>query len=265
MNAQISKPAKPGPGPHPFRPRLLAGLALAAWVLMGLSCGPGDDPPGPGPDDPPPLYSDFSGTWEGHLFEATSGNFGEVILTAHQEGNQVSGTWTAIYPTVVNGGTMSGHASTGTTLHVVLDPADAYFCPIDVTVAVAGTAHVMGNYASVNCAYLQTGVIEAWRQSSGQPYNPQPPETPTGFNVTPGAGEVTLEWSHVDFASGYHVYWDTDAELDTVTAFKEERVTSPFVLDGLTNGQTYYFTVVADNMGGESTPATPLGATPQAP
>lgn len=86
-----------------------------------------------------------------------------------------------------------------------------------------------------------------------------PPPAPTGLTSTPGDGSVTLDWTgpRVDFAY-YNVYQDgvLVARLDAPTV-------PSTVISGLTNGQTYTFTVTAsDNARNESAPSAAVPAIP---
>ena len=208
--------------------------------------------------------TDFSGHWEGTLYEATSGNWGEVILTVHQDGRAVSGTWTAIYPTIVNGGQLEGRATSNDTMDLVLKTSLTHLCDIGVTVQTVGGVYGQGNYASRSCYYLQTGVLEVQRYAPGGGYQPSLPQAPSSFFATAGSQEVTFEWSQVNHASGYHLYHSTTFPIDFSQAKKESRVTTPFTLTGLTNGVPVYAAVKAANLGGEGDPTTTLMVTPMA-
>ena len=94
---------------------------------------------------------------------------------------------------------------------------------------------------------------------------------PDGLSAIAGDGEVTLSWNSVADADSYQVYYSTS---DNVSSTNYEVVASTsitsVVLDGLTNGTTYYFIVSSTNSFGESntsmvtpsTPSVPLPVTP---
>jgi hypothetical protein len=97
---------------------------------------------------------------------------------------------------------------------------------------------------------------------------PQAPGSPTGVTVTPGAGQVTISWAPVTVATSYNVYYllsDTTPTTATVigTGTKVTSADSPVTVSGLATGASYWFTVTAVNVGGESAGQTkPKGALP---
>ena len=82
---------------------------------------------------------------------------------------------------------------------------------------------------------------------------------PQNFKVATDNGVVTLDWSEVDVgnvnnAPAYNVYWNTTGNVTTADT-KIENVISPFVVEGLTVGEIYYFiitTVTIDEESGRS-------------
>ena len=82
-----------------------AGVALAMLLAVSLlaSCLSSEDET---LGDQPNL----SGVWEGTITEITTNNNGTITLTAAHTGNELSGTWAAIFssPAVVNGGSFTG-------------------------------------------------------------------------------------------------------------------------------------------------------------
>ncbi len=88
----------------------------------------------------------------------------------------------------------------------------------------------------------------------GAPQNPQ---------ATAGDGSVTIQWSAVDGASSYNIYWSTTAGVTKATGTKIEGATSPYAHTGLTNGTTYYYVVTAVNGAGESAESAEVSARPQ--
>ena len=106
--------------------------------------------------------------------------------------------------------------------------------------------------------------------SSEESATPQVP-APTGLNLTPGNRQVTVNWTAVDNADGYNLYYSTSANIaaNLSGATRVEVTGTSRLLTGLTNGTRYYVIVKAKNAsGGEgpgsgeqfTTPATPTGA-----
>jgi len=89
--------------------------------------------------------------------------------------------------------------------------------------------------------------------------SPPPPATPTGLTATGRDRAVDLNWNdNTDTVTGYRVYRDTNPAVDTTA--------SAYSDTGLTNGTNYCYRVSAVNgSGNESTPTTPMCATPAAP
>jgi hypothetical protein len=87
---------------------------------------------------------------------------------------------------------------------------------------------------------------------------PQPPPSPTGVTVaSTAAGEVTVSWNAVIGATSYNVYYLQSSSQPTtadVIANGDEQSTtsSPLTVTGLTSTATYWFTVTAMNVAGES-------------
>ena len=93
---------------------------------------------------------------------------------------------------------------------------------------------------------------------------------PQNFKITPGNATATLSWSPVANASGYHIYYATQANIiaNNISAFENgtwvNNVSSPHVINNLQNGETYYFVVTAINGNLESIQSIELSTTPTA-
>jgi Fibronectin type III domain len=90
------------------------------------------------------------------------------------------------------------------------------------------------------------------------------PSTPTGLAATAGNTAVTLSWMPVTGATSYNVYLGTSAGGEGGASVKSSN-TPTAMISGLTNGQTYYFTVTAVDAGGASAKSSEVSATPSAP
>ena len=100
-----------------------------------------------------------------------------------------------------------------------------------------------------------------------------PPLDPPG-SVTASAGDkqITLSWRGVSGASSYNLYGSRSSGITPENyaslegGFLVSGVTSPHVLDGLTNGATYYLVLTAINADGvASTYSDEVSATPLTP
>jgi len=90
-----------------------------------------------------------------------------------------------------------------------------------------------------------------------------PPSAPSGLSASPGNGSVSLTWNASARAGAYAIRRSTSpaGPFDPVgtvpaTAFSDATVT---------NGTIYYYTVSAQNAGGESAATAPVATTPVAP
>ncbi len=88
-----------------------------------------------------------------------------------------------------------------------------------------------------------------------------PPQAPTGLVLTPGDGQLTLNWAGSTGATKYDLYWSIHPQVTTANT-KVAQVTSPCTLDGLPNGHTYYVALVARNAGGSSALSGEVNGTP---
>lgn len=93
---------------------------------------------------------------------------------------------------------------------------------------------------------------------------------PQNFTVTPGNATATLRWNPVANASGYHIYHATQANIiaNNISAFENgtwvKNVSSPYTINNLQNGETYYFVVTAINGDQESIQSIEISTTPTA-
>jgi hypothetical protein len=79
--------------------------------------------------------------------------------------------------------------------------------------------------------------------SVGAPPAPcTPPAAPTLLSATPGQNQVALEWSAVDGATGYNVYYDQAGKAQLIT---DAGNTTTYVDGGLQNSLEYCYKVTA--------------------
>jgi hypothetical protein len=95
-----------------------------------------------------------------------------------------------------------------------------------------------------------------------------PPAAPQNLVATAGSGSISLSWSSVAGADTYDLYFaaETGVTPDNYASLLdgqvELNVTSPYVLNGLTNGATYYLVVIAKTAGVEGSASTEVNSMP---
>lgn len=91
---------------------------------------------------------------------------------------------------------------------------------------------------------------------------------PQNISAVPANGTVTLTWNPVVGATGYNIYYASEANIliANIASFDDgtqlQNVTSPRVISSLRNDETYYFVVTAVSAGAESTASSEVSATP---
>lgn len=91
---------------------------------------------------------------------------------------------------------------------------------------------------------------------------------PQNVAAIPANGSVTLSWNPVSGATGYNIYYATEAGIiiANIASFDDgtriQNATSPRVINSLRNDETYYFVVTAVNGSGESIASTEAVAIP---
>ena len=72
-------------------------------------------------------------------------------------------------------------------------------------------------------------------------------------NVTAGIGQITANWSAFDNATGYKLYYDTNANVSTSDSyFSLASNTTSYIHSGRIPSTTYYYRLVATTAGGDS-------------
>lgn len=91
---------------------------------------------------------------------------------------------------------------------------------------------------------------------------------PANVSATPGSASITLDWDTVANATGYHIYYASEANIipANINSFEGgtqiQNVSPPHVISGLQNGTTYYAVVTAVNGDTESAASSEVSATP---
>jgi hypothetical protein len=103
---------------------------------------------------------------------------------------------------------------------------------------------------------------------NGQPITPNSPSAPQNLIATAGNAQVSVSWttpaSNGGAAiNGYKIYRGTSGKAETLlTAVGNVNI---YTDNNVTNGQTYYYYVTAQNVAGESQPSNEASATPTTP
>ncbi|WP_336077068.1 fibronectin type III domain-containing protein [Paenibacillus sp. 203] len=87
--------------------------------------------------------------------------------------------------------------------------------------------------------------------------------TPMNLVVSPGDGQVTLNWGQVQEADSYTVKYGTESGKYTETATATKDSYGNFIIPGLTNGTKYYFVVSSKLNGANSEYSSEASTTPQ--
>ena len=118
-------------------------------------------------------------------------------------------------------------------------------------------------YSYTVTAVNASGTSEASAGATAVPA-PAAPAVGTTLTITPGAGQVTLNWTAVPGAVGYVIKEATAPGGPYTYIASITELT--YVITGLNNNTTYYFTVQPTNYGGSApTPGATAATTPLAP
>ncbi|WP_157264669.1 Ig-like domain-containing protein [Paenibacillus oryzisoli] len=90
---------------------------------------------------------------------------------------------------------------------------------------------------------------------------PNAPANPQNLAAEGGNHQVTLSWNTVLDSTKYHIYMATDADLTNIVEVATVTAATYNVQD-LINGNTYYFVVKSENLGGLSAASNQISATP---
>jgi len=87
------------------------------------------------------------------------------------------------------------------------------------------------------------------------------PGLPTDVEATSADSQATITWRPASNATSYNIYWRSSSGV-TTTDNVIVNASSPYVHQGLTNGQTYFYVVTGVNSEGESPTSPEVSATP---
>ncbi|GBF32636.1 chitinase [Desulfocucumis palustris] len=122
---------------------------------------------------------------------------------------------------------------------------------------VKGTTYTVGGLANGTKYYFVVkasnsyGDSENSSQVKATPEAPPRPDAPTGLKATAGNCCVTLSWHPVAGATGYKIFYSESSGGHYNQVASGVAGTS-YTVDGLTNGETYYFMVKSSNSNGDS-------------
>jgi len=101
----------------------------------------------------------------------------------------------------------------------------------------------------------------ATNEASATPSSSIPPPA-TGLAARGSTGQVSLTWTAVTSATGYNLYRATGAGGEGTTPYKTALSGTAYADAGVSNGQTYYYTLTAVNASGEGVASGETAATP---
>lgn len=111
--------------------------------------------------------------------------------------------------------------------------------------------------------YVVTGVNEYGEGKESQEVSTKPdkgktPPPPAGVKAVSGDREAVISWDPIPedptstIHTIYNIYWSTSSDISSSDGTKISNVKSPYTHKGLSQGNTYYYVVTAQNGYGES-------------
>ena len=93
---------------------------------------------------------------------------------------------------------------------------------------------------------------ESWEKKGNTPLS-----SPSDLTATSSAGRVALDWSAVNSASSYTLYWDNATGVTSSSTAITSVSTDNYTHSSLDNGTTYYWKVItSDTRGGSAASET---------
>ncbi|MCI4333428.1 MAG: fibronectin type III domain-containing protein, partial [Thermoplasmata archaeon] len=185
-----------------------------------------------------------------------------VIASPTTVGSGGNSTVTVHVTNVSTGSPVSGASVTLTS------PADGFFTPASGATAADGTftsvftAPLVSSTVSVEIAVAASAAGLVGFATTTITVTPLvPPSQPTGLTVTPGVGQVTLNWTAPATGGGGVTYVVYDATA-SIGPFTEVNVTTGtvYVVTGLLAGHSYWYKVEAMDAGGYSPETSAISA-----
>ncbi len=101
--------------------------------------------------------------------------------------------------------------------------------------------------------------------NSGSQINDTVPQSPMNVVASAGNKSIDIEWSDVDNATNYNLYYSLTSGEDLSLKTKIENVRSPYTHASIVNGIYYYYIVTAVNDSGEGQASIEVSALPLNP
>ena len=79
-----------------------------------------------------------------------------------------------------------------------------------------------------------------------------PPSAPAAPSLTAGTGQITVNWTAVDKATSYEVWWNNANDTATAAKYGSDCVLTVTVINGVPDGFTYWVWIKAKNRFGTS-------------
>jgi predicted RNA-binding protein with TRAM domain len=176
------------------------------------------------------------------------------VLVTPGDGD-LSVSWVA--PSVTGGADIDKYTVTANPGGITVSTADGETTNADLTGLANGT-----RYTLTVVAHNAAGDGPASAPVSGTPRTV--PDAPTGVQVTPGDGQLTVSWSAPAQDGGATIAsYTVTANPGSHTATTLDGTTLHAVVSGLTNGTVYSVTVTAHNAAGDGAAATAVNGTPR--
>jgi len=131
---------------------LCLACLMCACVVIGCS------------DEGPLLTGHFRGVVQDSLAGS-----GTLTITIVQDGQALRGTWQRVFADPANNtegnltGTIQNPSDPHPSISMLLQPANATSCPLQITATLRTPAEMIGTYTSVNCGHAVNGTLDVTR------------------------------------------------------------------------------------------------------
>jgi len=180
------------------------------------------------------------------LIAAVQGTFAPSGLAASATGQTVTLTWTA-----------DANATLGYNIYQGTAPGTVSSSPIQQNVT--GTSALVSNLQFGQSYVFAIAAVSATGTSpvSGPAVVTIVPAAPSGVQVSAaGAGSLSVAWAPSSGAKSYSVFEGTSSGAEGTTPIFSGLTSTSTTVGKLAAGQQYFFTIIAVDAGGTSTPST---------